>query len=116
MIPATRRIAKSHSRRAVREGTVPLPESHVRVRLPPVLPGLWPVSTYNRGRGVPSILEIRNLSCTLGNRPVLRNVSLEVSEGETVALLGRSGSGKTTLLKTVNRLVPPTGGEIVFEG
>lgn len=65
---------------------------------------------------MPSILEIRNLSCTLGNRPVLRNVSLEVAEGETVALLGRSGSGKTTLLKTVNRLVPPTGGEIVFEG
>jgi len=43
-------------------------------------------------------------------------VSLELAEGETVALLGRSGSGKTTLLKSVNRLVPPSGGEIVFDG
>jgi len=64
----------------------------------------------------PPILEIRNLSCTLGGRPILRDVSLEVAEGETVALLGRSGSGKTTLLKTVNGLVRPTGGDIVFEG
>ncbi|HEY1342255.1 MAG TPA: ATP-binding cassette domain-containing protein [Bryobacteraceae bacterium] len=46
----------------------------------------------------------------------MRGVSLDVAEGETVALLGRSGSGKTTLLKTVNGLVTPTGGEIRFEG
>jgi osmoprotectant transport system ATP-binding protein len=65
---------------------------------------------------VPSILDIRNLSCTLGNRPILRDVSLEVAEGETIALLGRSGSGKTTLLKTVNRLIQPTAGTILFEG
>ena len=65
---------------------------------------------------MPSILDIRNLSCTLGNRPILRDVSLEVAEGETIALLGRSGSGKTTLLKTVNRLIQPTAGTILFEG
>lgn len=65
---------------------------------------------------VPPILEIRNLSCTLGARAILREVSLAVSEGETVVLLGRSGSGKTTLLKTVNGLIRPTAGEILFEG
>jgi osmoprotectant transport system ATP-binding protein len=66
---------------------------------------------------VPStILEIRDVSCALGGRPVLRHVNLTVEEGETVVLLGRSGSGKTTLLKTVNGLVPPTSGEIRFEG
>jgi osmoprotectant transport system ATP-binding protein len=47
---------------------------------------------------------------------VLRGVSLDVAEGETIALLGRSGSGKTTLLKTVNGLVATTSGEIRFEG
>jgi osmoprotectant transport system ATP-binding protein len=62
------------------------------------------------------ILEIRNVSCSLGGRTVLRDVTLDVREGETVVLLGRSGSGKTTLLKTVNGLVPSTDGEIRFEG
>ncbi|HXB67856.1 MAG TPA: ATP-binding cassette domain-containing protein [Candidatus Acidoferrales bacterium] len=64
----------------------------------------------------PPILEIRNLSCRFGNRTILRDVSLTVSEGETVVLLGRSGSGKTTLLKTVNGLVQPCEGAIHFEG
>lgn len=63
-----------------------------------------------------NILEIRNLSYAIEGRPILRGVSLEVAEGETVALLGRSGSGKTTLLKMVNRLLHPSAGEILFEG
>src|SRR5689334_12612398 len=62
------------------------------------------------------VLEIRNLSFAIGGRPILRDVSLTVSEGETVVLLGRSGSGKTTLLKAVNRLVVATSGEVHFEG
>ena len=64
----------------------------------------------------PGILEIRNLSYTIGGREILRDVSLDVAEGETVVLLGRSGSGKTTLLKAVNTLIAPTGGTIRFEG
>ena len=63
-----------------------------------------------------AILEIRDVSCALGGRPVLRHIDLTVEEGETVVLLGRSGSGKTTLLKTVNGLVPASSGEIRFEG
>src|SRR5580704_7066131 len=65
---------------------------------------------------MPALLEIRDLSCSLGGRPILRHIDLSVEEGETVVLLGRSGSGKTTLLKTVNGLVPATSGEIRFEG
>jgi len=66
---------------------------------------------------VPSaILEIRDVSCSLSGRPVLRHIDLTVEEGETVVLLGSSGSGKTTLLKTVNGLVPTSAGEIRFEG
>ena len=62
------------------------------------------------------ILDIRNVSCEIGGRVILRGIDLEVAPGETVVLLGRSGSGKTTLLKTVNGLVPVSSGEIRFEG
>jgi len=57
------------------------------------------------------LLEIHQLS--IG---VLREVSLQVNQGETVVLLGRSGCGKTTLLKTVNALLQPESGEIRMEG
>jgi osmoprotectant transport system ATP-binding protein len=63
-----------------------------------------------------SILEFRDIHCTLGGRKVLRGVSLAVEQGETVVLLGRSGSGKTTLLKTANGLIHTDSGEILFEG
>jgi osmoprotectant transport system ATP-binding protein len=63
-----------------------------------------------------SLLEIRNLSCRIGGRTILHDISLDVAEGETLVLLGRSGSGKTTLLKTVNGLIQPCAGAIRFEG
>jgi osmoprotectant transport system ATP-binding protein len=61
-------------------------------------------------------LQIRNLSCVIEGRTILRDISLDLAEGETVVLLGRSGSGKTTLLKAVNGLVQASAGEIRFEG
>lgn len=63
-----------------------------------------------------AILEFRNISYRIGDRWILRDVSLDVWDGETVVFLGRSGSGKTTLLKTANGLVQPTSGEVRFEG
>ena len=63
-----------------------------------------------------AVLEIRDLSCRIGERWVLRGIDLEAREGETIVLLGRSGCGKTTLLKCVNRLVQPAGGEIRIQG
>lgn len=62
------------------------------------------------------LLEIRDVSYAIGERPVLRGISLDVAAGETLVLLGRSGSGKTTLLKAVNGLIAPAAGEIRFEG
>ena len=57
-------------------------------------------------------LEVKNLSVALDNQPILRNVSLEVRDGEFISLLGPSGCGKTTMLKTVAGLLPVGEGEI----
>lgn len=63
-----------------------------------------------------SFLEFDRVSYRVGDRDILREVSLELAEHETLVLLGRSGSGKTTLLRMVNRLIAPTSGTIRFEG
>ena len=57
-------------------------------------------------------LEIKNLSVTLDRQNILRNVSLEVRDGEFVSLLGPSGCGKSTMLKTIAGLLPVGEGEI----
>jgi osmoprotectant transport system ATP-binding protein len=49
-------------------------------------------------------------------RAIVSNVSLTISRGETLVLLGRSGSGKTTLLKLINRMLVPSQGQVFVEG
>ena len=46
----------------------------------------------------------------------VRNLSLEIAEGETIVLLGTSGCGKTTTLKMINRLIEPSSGQITIKG
>ncbi|OGK88754.1 MAG: branched-chain amino acid ABC transporter ATP-binding protein [Candidatus Rokubacteria bacterium GWC2_70_16] len=62
------------------------------------------------------MLRIRDLRAGYGATPILFGVSLEVQEGEAVALLGKNGMGKTTLMKTAMGFIKPTGGAIEFEG
>jgi len=62
------------------------------------------------------ILEIRNLEAGYGKKQVLFGVSLEVREGETVALIGPNGAGKSTVLKAACGLIPTWKGEIHFGG
>jgi branched-chain amino acid transport system ATP-binding protein len=62
------------------------------------------------------VLRLRNLDAGYGQLAVLRRVSLHVSAGELVAIVGANGAGKTTLLRAVAGLVRPRGGEIELEG
>jgi osmoprotectant transport system ATP-binding protein len=50
------------------------------------------------------------------SRTIVNDISLDVSHGETLVLLGRSGSGKTTLLRLINKLLVPTDGCVVVQG
>ena len=62
------------------------------------------------------LLEVKNLSCGYGDRPVLNGVNLSVREGEAVLIAGPNGCGKSTLLKAVIGALPLTDGEVAFGG
>ncbi|UCG79309.1 MAG: ABC transporter ATP-binding protein, partial [Nitrospirota bacterium] len=62
------------------------------------------------------MLKIRNLESGYGKLKVLRRVSLHVSPGEIVTIIGANGAGKTTLLNTVAGLIRNQSGEIIFNG
>ena len=62
------------------------------------------------------MLKIRNLEAGYGKLRVLKNISMHVSGGEIVAIIGANGAGKTTLLATIAGLIRATSGEIGFLG
>jgi len=60
------------------------------------------------------MLRIRNLESGYGSLKVLRHISIHVSSGEIVTIIGANGAGKTTLLKTIAGLIRPRAGEMLF--
>ncbi|GAB2530089.1 ABC transporter ATP-binding protein [Simplicispira piscis] len=63
-----------------------------------------------------TFLEVSNLRAAYGRIEVLRGLSMNVQEGEIVALIGANGAGKTTLLRALSGIHPLSGGEVVFAG
>ena len=62
------------------------------------------------------MLELKNLQTFYGGIQALRDVSMEVSEGEIITLIGANGAGKTTTLMSICGIVPPRSGDILFMG
>lgn len=62
------------------------------------------------------MLELKNLNAGYDFLQILWDVSLQVTEGELVALIGPNGAGKTTTLRTIAGLLSPKSGEVVFKG
>ena len=62
------------------------------------------------------IVEMKHVYKAFGELTVLKDFSLQLSEGEKVVIIGPSGSGKSTVLRCINRLETIQGGQIFFEG
>lgn len=63
-----------------------------------------------------TILEIRSVAKFFEDKKVLKDISLNVNEGDVIAIVGYSGSGKSTFLRCINLLEEPDRGELIFDG
>ena len=61
-------------------------------------------------------LEINSLVKKFSETTALNGISLKISDGEMVCIIGKSGAGKSTLLRLINRLIEPTSGTIIYDG
>lgn len=71
---------------------------------------------WERRSDITALLSVENLIVAYGAVEALKGVSLEIQEGDVVAVLGANGAGKTTLLKTISGLLPIKGGSIKLKG
>ncbi|MDR9393367.1 MAG: amino acid ABC transporter ATP-binding protein [Roseovarius sp.] len=62
------------------------------------------------------LLDVKDIHKAYGKAEILKGVSLTLERGETKVIMGPSGTGKSTLLRCINRLSPPTAGEVRLDG
>lgn len=62
------------------------------------------------------MIELKNATVSYKTKCVLKDINLQIKKGEIVCIIGPSGSGKSTLIRTMNRLVVPTSGDVLFMG
>ena len=83
---------------------------------------LWAVRAFERPQkpavhtSATPVVSVQNVSAAYGKIPVLHDVSFDIHAGRTVAVVGESGSGKSTTARCITGLLPPTKGEIQFDG
>lgn len=102
---------QSHSRSTLdeRDGNVGCPASPIPN---PILTSDATTVVHGAQSPAPRLAELANITVSLGGRKVLDNVSLAISPGDVIAILGPNGSGKTTLLHCLLGLVKPDAGSV----
>ncbi len=63
-----------------------------------------------------SILEVKHLSFSVGEKEILKDISFKIQKGDFLTIKGPSGSGKSTLLKLLAAIMNPSTGEIIYKG
>lgn len=63
-----------------------------------------------------TLIKLQNVNKYFGDHHVLKDINLEVAEGEKIVIIGPSGSGKSTTVRCMNFLEEPTSGEVFIEG
>lgn len=63
-----------------------------------------------------TLIKIEHLSKNFGDLEVLRDINIDIEEGEVICVIGPSGSGKSTMLRCITQLETPTGGAIYYDG
>jgi len=82
---------------------------------------LWAVRSFQRAdrcvraQDTP-VVEVQNVTAAYGDTTVLRDVSMRIHAGQTVAVVGESGSGKSTTARVITGLLPPEGGQVLLDG
>ena len=61
-------------------------------------------------------IDVEGLSKSVGGRPVVRDLSMQVKRGTIYGFLGPNGSGKTTTIRMITGFLPPDGGAIIVQG
>ncbi|MNE03309.1 Glutathione import ATP-binding protein GsiA [compost metagenome] len=82
---------------------------------------LWAVRCFRtepkaRPQGEAPLLEVRQACASYGQQPVLHDVSLSLYRGQTLAVIGESGSGKSSTARLITGLLPPSAGQVLYDG
>ena len=62
------------------------------------------------------MIKIENLCKSFGDNEILKDISVDINDGDVIAVIGPSGCGKSTFLRCINMLEPPTSGHVFIDG
>jgi energy-coupling factor transporter ATP-binding protein EcfA2 len=95
---------------------MPLTVKEARLSLKNFIRNTKPAIFTNGTSATQPAIYIKKLSFSYGDTVALRDINLEVNQGEFIAIMGRNASGKTTLIKHLNGLLLPTKGKVLVKG